>query len=171
MAERSLEVFKQYREAQHKYDYFVVGLSLALFAYTAKNFAPSLLGFNHSTIELTSIILIFISVASGLLRIDHNVSLLANNFQKLYNLETKGKLVDALLQPGHKVNIETGEIFDPAKAQLQIQIIDECMPNIDKNINKYKKLSEVNFSIRNWSLLIGLFLLVLSLIMASYDKQ
>ena len=149
MAERSLEVFKQYREAQHKYDYFVVGISLALFAYTAKSFVPSLLGFNHSTIELAAIMVIFVSVASGLLRLEYNVSIMANNFQKLYNLETKGKLTEALLQPGHKVNVETGEIFDPVKAQLHIEVIDECMPNIEKNINKYQMLSKINFSIRN----------------------
>jgi len=170
MSERSIEVFKQHCEAQQKYDYFIVGLSIALFAYTAKNFTAYPLGFNSSTIELLAIIAIFISVAAGLLRLENNLTIKANNFQKLYNQETKGKLTEALLQPGLKVNVETGDIFNPSLAKLQIETIDECNSEIDARLKKYQKLSEIKFTVRNWALLVGIFLLALSKVLESVLK-
>ncbi len=40
MDERSIEVYGHYREAEQKLDYFVCGISGALFAYLGQHYIP-----------------------------------------------------------------------------------------------------------------------------------
>jgi len=52
MAQRSLDVFKQLKEAEQKFDYFILGLTVALFAYIGEKYVPEPLALSSNTLEL-----------------------------------------------------------------------------------------------------------------------
>ncbi|WP_230850552.1 hypothetical protein, partial [Vibrio harveyi] len=73
MSERSLELLKQSVDNKIKYDYFIVGISAATFSYFAKDFtALPNVGFNESSSILLSLLLLSVSVISGLIKIERN---------------------------------------------------------------------------------------------------
>lgn len=51
------------------FDYFMLGISIALFAYLGKDFKPVQFGVNVGTIELISLTALFISITFGYFRI------------------------------------------------------------------------------------------------------
>jgi hypothetical protein len=86
-------------------------------------------------------------------------------FRQLYYQETKGKLTKALSESNPKININTGEIFDPISAGETIHNINNKLPKIVKYLEKYEKIVKCCFHIRNWTLLASFFLILLSRIL------
>lgn len=69
MTDRSIEVFKEISVSMQNFDYFMLGISIALFAYLGKDFKPVQFGVNVGTIELISLTALFISITFGYFRI------------------------------------------------------------------------------------------------------
>jgi hypothetical protein len=70
MTERSVEIFKQLTIAESKFDYFILGISIALFSYLSQNLTVlSNLGLNKDAFILYTILLLFISIITGITRV------------------------------------------------------------------------------------------------------
>lgn len=80
MSERSLELAKQSMSGVSKYDYFIVGIGAATFAYFSKGFdANAAIGLNESTFVLFTLLLLAPSVISGLKKIERYNTFLEKN--------------------------------------------------------------------------------------------
>lgn len=162
MADRSVELFKEMSVSMQKFDYFVLGISIALFAYLGKDFKPVQFGLNVGTFELLALTSLFISIVFGYLRIKCDLTIKSLNFNTLSLGEMRGALTEALLTPGPKYNAETGDVIDRNKAVIEIEMFKEI---IDKNrsILKSKQDSSVLLSTcRDISLGIGFFSILLT---------
>jgi hypothetical protein len=71
MSDRSLEVSKMTFAATEKYDYFICGVTGALFAYIAQTYSPQKIGINISSLEPLSLLLLVAAFFTGLMRIQH----------------------------------------------------------------------------------------------------
>ncbi|ENO3977382.1 hypothetical protein [Aeromonas veronii] len=135
MTDRSIEVFKEISVSMQNFDYFMLGISIALFAYLGKDFKPVQFGVNVGTIELISLTALFISITFGYFRIKCDLTIKALNFHVLDLGEKRGALTEALLTPGQKYNAKTGDIIDHKKASIEIEMFKEI---IDENHLKLK---------------------------------
>jgi len=131
-------VFKELSVSMQKFDYFVLGTSIALFAYLGKDFTPTKFGLNESTIELTALTALFMSIAFGYMRLKCDLTIKSLNFNNLHLGETRGALTEAIATNDLKYNANTGDLIDPNKATLEIKIIKEI---IDENKKSLKKTS------------------------------
>jgi len=143
MTERSLEVFKLLKIAETKFDYFILGISIALFSYLSQNLI--VLSEMKDFFILCAIFLLFASIIAGIVRVHFANRILLHNFRKLYYQESKGKLTEALLGANSQINTNTGKIFDPIEISQKGGI---CC-----------------YHIRNWSLSLSFVLILLSKIL------
>ncbi|WP_373930833.1 hypothetical protein [Vibrio cyclitrophicus] len=130
MTDRSIEVFKEMSVSMQKFDYFILGISIALFAYLGKDFSPVKLGVNVGTVELIALTALFISIVFGYFRLKCDLTIKSLNFSVLSLGEKRGALTEALQTSGHKFNAETGDVIDLNKARLEVEVIREI---IDEN--------------------------------------
>ncbi len=95
MSERSVIAFEHAREAQ-RFEYFVLGVSVALCAYIGQTLKPQTLGLNPETLEIASLVLLVASVVIGFARLDQTVRTMKMNQNLLDLAEKRRRLVDAL---------------------------------------------------------------------------
>lgn len=152
---RSLEVHKSLRESQQKLDYFLLGVSSALFAYLGGKFEPAPIQYSENSFEFAALILLFLSVLLAFIRLERNIVVTQLNFLQLDFQEKKGAIVQALAMPGPVLNTENGEQLDKGNAQLLVHSIDKKLPEILNKIDTQSKLSAVSARLRNWLLLLG----------------
>jgi hypothetical protein len=165
---RSLEVFKGIREAQQKFDYFLLGLASALFAYVGGQYKPMPIGFSQNSAELISLALLFVSVIAGFKRLDLNILIMKLNFQQLDLGERKGALNQALSMSGNVLNTGTGKALDRNEAIYTLQLIEEHTPKVNSKLDRCSSYSSVSFVVRNWTLILGFLALGFSKVLGVY---
>lgn len=89
--ERSLMAFEHYREAEQKFNYFITGLTVTLFAFLAKDFSPQALG-RPEYAEILALILLLMSIYFGFKRIDITILVFQLNHKYLDAQEKLDKL-------------------------------------------------------------------------------
>ena len=165
---RSLEVYKGLRDAQQKLDYFLLGLSSALFAYIGSDYKPEPISFSQNTAEFISICFLFISNLASFKRIDLNISLMKLNFQQLDMSEKQESIQQALSFHGHILNLETGSNLDRNEAAKILKLIRSHKPKVNKHLDRYMSYINVSYYIRNWALILGFIALCCSKIIGIY---
>lgn len=165
---RSLEVYKGLRDAQQKLDYFLLGLSSALFAYIGSDYKPEPISFSQNTAELISICLLFISILASFKRIDLNISIMRLNFQQLDMSEKQNSIQQALSFPGNILNLKTGGSLDRNEAAKILKLIKNQKLKVEKKLNKCMSYFSATCSIRNWSLILGFITLCCSKLIGVY---
>ena len=119
MPERSVIAFEHAREAAQRFEYFILGVSVALCGYIGQTLKPQQLGLNPQTLEIASLVLLVASVIIGFVRLDQTVRIMKMN-QKLLDLaEKRRKLVDALDGKPPR-DAATGELFTPEEILAMI---------------------------------------------------
>src|SRR5436190_17188205 len=94
---RRLFEFGYYREGLQRFEYFVVGVSLALCAYVGQTLHPEKLRlFSAYTIEVVSLALLILSALIGLKRIESLIQLSRLNGWLLDAGEKRGEIVKAI---------------------------------------------------------------------------
>ena len=109
---RSLIVYRQLHEAEQKFDYFITGLTGAICAYIGEGYTPSKIGFNASTVELLSVVLLLISFGLGFKRIRWVITGKRLNASNLDAFEKKGEWT-ANFRGEPLINASTGEVLHP----------------------------------------------------------
>jgi len=166
--ERSDRVYFSYLEASQRFDYFVVGASLALVGYLGSAYSPARLGWNSATIELAAIALLLFSAIAGLKRIETSLTLLAGMQRRLRAEETAGTMAGVATSGTPALNKATGEILWPADALEKAQRHKVGAEVIAKKLDSMPEWSGRWYRIRNLLLILGLALLVLARVSEPY---
>lgn len=167
--DRSLVAFQLAREAQQKFDYFITGLTSALFAYLAQDYQPSQLGLSVKTFEAAALICFVVSFFSGLKRIEISNVFLVTNQSALHASACAGQLTTALNKgPSDMYNSESGELvsFEELTKRRERYMEEAEMARNSLNINTRKGCHY--YLLRNYSLFLGFISLLLSKLLQPY---
>lgn len=162
MTERSLDVFNRMKESQMKFDYFIVGLSSALFAYLGEKFSPQPISLSSNTIELAALICLAVSVMAGLKRVEFDISHQMGNFIYLDASERRTTTGKTITTGANTLNIDNQSYITQEYLKEHSKNIGKAVELGDKEMRKYENRATIVYRIRNWSLLSGFFLLALS---------
>jgi hypothetical protein len=162
MPDRSFEAWKSWKQAQQKYDYYIVALGSALFAYLGASFKVEQSVNWSYYLELLSLTSIIISILFGILRIQSDVSIQSVDYRKAYANEHLDLANKVVTFNGRAIDGDTGNII-PIEDALQRQIkLREFIGSADKTLKTLGNSSERFFNVRNVALLLGFFLLLIS---------
>ena len=100
MSSRSIEVFKNLQSAQQKFEYFIFGITVALFAYIGEKYTPEAISFSQNTFELSALIIFVVTIIIGFKRLENHITAQAYNFHKLHQSEKLSSINTALLASG-----------------------------------------------------------------------
>lgn len=164
--DRSDKLYEASRDAQVKFDYFVLGVVGALCAYIGQAFHPSRLGFNPSTSELLSLLLFVGAAIAGFRRIESVNSLMRINSQYLRMQEERGTLAPTVGSP--VLNHSTGEVFSPDEVMAKIAALSEVIPKARASLESVGKTTLRMYKWRNGLLLVGFLVLLASRVWSAY---
>ncbi|MBN46755.1 MULTISPECIES: hypothetical protein [unclassified Methylophaga] len=162
MAKDSLEAWKIWKQAQQKYDYFIVGLTTALLAYLGGSFSPEPFAFSQNTFELISLTFLLASVVTGILKLESDLSVQSTNLRKVEAQEQLDVVNKILNFPSRSIDLDTGMEISLTEAKERQNILQEFISKAGKGLNKVGKKSERLFITRNIFLLLGLLCLIIS---------
>jgi hypothetical protein len=135
MDEYSAKTYDNYREASQRFEYFVLGLCVAVVAYAGQTLQPEPFGLNSSTVETGAILLLIACVALGLKRVEKIIAFHGANLHVLEFKERRSALVKFVLEGGSRVNPETSELWQPGDMKKQIVEFDKIIPELEKKLN------------------------------------
>lgn len=164
--ERSDKLFEAARDAQQKFDYFVLGIVGALCAFIGQSFKPGELGVNPSTLEFASLLMLVGSAVAGFLRVEGTNQLMRMNAQYLRMQEEKGMMTPTLGSPVR--NSATGEIYLAQEIASKLGALEEVIPTVRAEMDKIGRATLRSYKTRNWLLLSGFLLLLFSRVWAAY---
>ena len=164
--ERSDKLFEAARDAQQKFDYFVLGIIGALCAFIGQSFKPDVLGLNPSTLEFASMLMLVGSAVAGFLRVERTNQLMRMNAQYLRMQEERGMMIPTLGSPIR--NSATGEVHSAQEVASKLAALDEVIPTVRADIDKIGRRTLWSYRARNWLLLTGFLTLLLSRVWAAY---
>ena len=167
---RSLIEFGYHRESLQRFEYFIVGVSLALCAYVGQALHPEKLKFLSAyTIEVVSLALLILSAGVGLKRIKSLVQISRLNGQLLDAIEKRGEVIVA------KPNFEglfvvkyPGRILTREEAANWLRNLNDTINALHHIIENETIRAESLYKWRNRLLLIGFCGLVLSKVLTPY---
>ncbi|RJQ59619.1 MAG: hypothetical protein C4517_12545 [Stygiobacter sp.] len=170
MEERSLIAYEQYKDSMQRFEYFITGVIGALCAFIAQSFTPHRIGFNPSTIEFLSLIVLLLSFFFSLKRMESISNLFRLLHKKLHASECKGQLV-LNIDKTPFVNAQSGEQYNsPIEVQLEIEAINKALPKISSEIDLTNSKVGRFYTYRNYSFYFGVILLIYSKILFAYYK-
>lgn len=164
--DRSDKLFEASRDAQIKFDYFVLGIIGALCAFIGQSFHPSRLGWNSSTVELASLLMFVGAAVAGFRRIESMNTVMRMNCQYLRMQEERGALVPTL--GSSAINHGTGEVYASDQVAAKVTALNEFIPEFRKDINAAGQTTLRTYKWRNWLLLFGFLTLLSSRVWSAY---
>ena len=153
--ERSDKLLIEWKQSIEKFDYYVLGIAVALFAYSAKDFVAQPLGLNAATVEAASLAVLLGAIIVGFLSIQATITTGFWNHQQLYFGEVGGGLAKNNTS-NHVLNEKTGEIYSPQEVQESIRLCAGNRHNASEQVNKSRKSAERYYDARNILLVIAL---------------
>jgi hypothetical protein len=167
MSERSVIAFEHAREAAQRFEYFILGVSVALCGYIGQTLKPQKLGLNPQTLEIGSLGLIIASVIIGFVRLDQGVRILKMNQTLLDLAEKRRKLVDAL--DGKPLrDAATGARFTPEDVSNMIPGYTTQIIAQERKMEAAKAIQITRFRWRNCLLGAGFLALMAAKVLAAY---
>jgi hypothetical protein len=167
MPERSIIAYEHYRDASQRFEYFILGLSSALCAYTGQTLTPQKLGISPYGLEVISLLLLVSSVFVGFKRIEKMIICHNLNHQVLNLSEQRGQLVTNFA--GRTlVNRQTGDLLDPAQTVGRLADIEAEIPQRRKQLDEAAARANTYYKVRNWLLATGFLGLLVSKILIPY---
>ena len=167
---RSLIEFGHYREGLQRFEYVIVGVSVALCAYVAQTLHPEKLTFLSAyTIEVVSLALLILSAGVGLKRIESLVQISRLNGQLLDAIEKRGAVMAAKPYSEGVIFVKyPGRLLTSEEASNWVRGLNDKITVLHHMIEKETTRAETLYKWRNRLLLIGFCGLVLSKVLAPY---
>jgi hypothetical protein len=166
--ERSDSMYVQYLGAVQKFDYFVAGVSLALISYLGSTFHATRVGWNPTTVELASLLTLFVSAIAGLKRIETQFTLLGIMHRRLYAEEAAGSLAKASAGGGPALNESTGQVLSYPELVHQTYFHQLGAEVVKEKLDRMVVRSGAWYRVRNFALMLGVALLIAARLMAAY---
>lgn len=150
------EAVKTAREVKNKYDYFFLGVTLAVLSISIQGFNPtSKTSYNY--LILISWLALIISFLSGMYQQQRLYMFLKVEADKIYHLPSlsnweRGKTGELIYKPsGETLSVdEIKKAYDNTHSLLEIA---------DQYLQKYARHANNAYEIQKWSFLIGLILM------------
>jgi hypothetical protein len=167
---RSLLEFGYYREGLQRFEYFIVGISVALCAYVGLTLHPEKLTFLSAyTIEVVSLALLILSAGVGLKRIESLVQISRLNGQLLDAMEKRGAVMVAKPNSEGVIVVKyLGRILTSEEAANWVRGLNDKIEVLHHLIEKETTRAASLYKWRNRLLLIGFCGLVLSKVLTPY---
>src|SRR5437016_14429043 len=153
MDEYTAKAYDNYREASQRFEYFVLGLCVAVVAYAGQTLRPERFGLNSYIVEIGAILLLIACVALGLKRVEKIIAFHAANLRVLEFKERRSALAKFVLEGGSRVNPETSELWRPDDMKKQIAEFDKIIPGLEKSLSDLNDALVRLYSWRNWLLI------------------
>ena len=164
--DRSDKVFEAARDAQLKFDYFILGLIGAIFAFIGQSFESDRIGLNPSTLELVSLLMLLVAAVCGFKRIESMNLTMRLNALNLRMQEERGMLSEGIGRSG--INRATGEHISAEQISAKLEALNEVIPTSDEQIRKAQSTTLRNYKLRNRFLLAGFVTLLAARVFAAY---
>ena len=168
VADLSLEAWKSWKQAQQKYDYFVVGLSSALFAYLTSKITVTSLSTSQDIFNLSSLFFIFVSLAYGILKIEWDISRQSTDYRKAYANDHLNVANEVLNTTDAVINKKTGKPITKDEAHEIKKIMEVYLSKAEDGLTLINKDCKRFYIIRNACLFIGFILIYISKIVVLY---
>ena len=168
--QRSLIEFGCYREGLQRFEYFIVGVSLALSAYVGHTLHPEKLTFLSTyTIEVVSLALLILSAGVGLKRIASLVQMSRWNGHLLDAIEKRGAVMVAKPNSEGLIVVRyPGRLLTMEDAANWVRGLNDTIKALHHMIENETTRAESLYKWRNRLLLIGFCGLVLSKVLTPY---
>ena len=159
-----------YYQGLERFEYFIVGASLALCAYVGHTLHPEKLTFLSAyTMEVISLALLIISAGVGLKRIESLVQIRRLNGQLLDAIEKRGAVMTTKpFSEGLIIVKNPGRLLTSEEAASWVRELNDKIQILHHMIEKETSRAESVYKWRNRLLLIGFCGLVLSKILTPY---
>ena len=169
MSTRSTELFYRLHESAEKFDYFVCGVSGALFAYIGQNYHPQKLEIGISLYEPISLLFLAGAFFVGLMHVERVVLNRYINFQMLHAGEAAGNIMTALKSGQMSYdNKDSGETLDRQQAeQLRLKYLED-KNRLELDLTAKGKIEDRLYRVRNLLLLLGFATVFLSKLLEPY---
>jgi len=168
MDERDDSVWQTWREEANKFDYFVCGVSGAIFTYVIKDYSPKRLGFNSSLFETVALIFLAASFYFGIKRIERNLTCLSTNHQKLFHDSDVRRMLLSLSQNQEHYQTSTG-IVNRSELQQRIAISVEKIKAAEIAGEKARGQALRFYNHRNTCLILGFLTIFLAKVLLPYE--
>ena len=167
---QSLTEFGYYRESLQRFEFFLVGVSMALSAYVGLTLHPEKLTFLSAyTIEVVSLVLLIISAGVGLKRVEAMAEIRRWNGELLDSIEKRGGVMVSKPNSEGLIVVENpGRLLTMEQAAEWVTVLNEKIPVVHHMIEKETTRAEGLYKLRNRLLLIGFCGVVLSKILTPY---
>jgi len=176
MNSRSDELWGKLNESTEKFDYFICGITGALFGYIAQTYTPQKIDGLIPVLMPLSLLFLIVSFYAGVRRIQY-VQLAARlNQNMLFYSEMAGKLTTELLKADETgatilVNQSTGETFAREVAEqlrsANIEQSKKAKTLMDKQRPKAAKFGKL----RDGFLVVGFIFILLSRVLQPYHQS
>lgn len=172
MSKEKDTLYKHHYEAEQKYDYFIVGLAGAMFAYIVQTYVPAKIEFSPSVLEPVSLILLGFAFFVGLKRIEQVKVGVRLNHEYLNSKEQAKMLTNALQSESSSIiGSESGEPVSKEeiskRKKKHLERIDQCSEGMKRNANA----SERTYRIRNYLVMAGFGSIFLAKVLQPYFQK
>lgn len=157
--ERSDALFEKWRESTEKFDYFVLGVLGAMFAYVSQGYKPEKLGLNPGTLELAALLTLVLAAVAGFRRIEATNQATLINQRILHANERRGVMTQ-VVQRGPGLNTQTGRTYTPEFATQQIPQINKHIEQLEPQLKITQDRALYSYKGRNYLTIVGFLLLL-----------
>lgn len=164
----STELFAHHVEATEKFDYFICGVTGAIFAYVVQHYTPSKLAFSPSVLEPVGLVLLVAAFFVGLKRIEVLVSSRRGN----YLIAQAGEQANAALkaQFSNDIPIRGGTVVSAESAEAQRHRAIKEREALEKKMDVVSKKGMLLYRWRNYLLMAGFIALLAAKILEPYSN-
>jgi hypothetical protein len=156
------ELYYRWIDSVQKFDYFVVGLCVAIVGYLAGKIEPALLGLNAHTLELVALALLVGATYCGLKRIaGHNMGLIFEHL-RIGNEAAAKALRSAAAAGAPGLNLATGELVGSSEVAAQAQHKAALVDEVKKIQKRWGDWAAGWYRWRDRLMIAGLVCLILS---------
>ena len=165
----SMMTFAGARDGQQKFDYFVTGLTGALFAYVAQTYVPKRIGFDAATLEPLALTFLAASFFLGLRRIETTIRVMSLNHEMLDSSEKAGRMTEAMAKGVTRgFNPHSGAFIEPGEIPRRRAELMSRARAAEKALLKAIERGSTHYKSRNLLLVGGFAAFILSKVFAPY---
>tara|TARA_B110000093_G_C12688515_1_gene293092 strand:+ start:52 stop:561 length:510 start_codon:yes stop_codon:yes gene_type:complete len=168
MSDHNILAFSDYREAERKFDYFVTGVSGALFAYLGPLYKPQRIELSPLSLEPLSLIFFAMAFYFGMKRIQSVVDVGAENHSLLDHQERSKKATDALKSDAFEFTTDAGQLVPREQLVLERNESNRLTAETRNNIHKLAEKSYRYYCRRNIFLYSGFASVLLHKLLIPY---
>lgn len=154
-AAMSDRVREEARSSLEKYDYYVLGIAAAVFAYAVDRWQPGPLGVNTSTIQAVAIACLFTAIVTGMKRLGHTIDHKYATSAQLFTQEQSHALPP---EPSETRSAHTGS-SPPTQAHLWREAYRHAELQAVTQAETARSAAQSHGAVRDWALIAGVLLI------------